>query len=305
MNDDHLPRLPRGRAVELPGRGTTFVREVAGPPGAPVVMLLHGLAATAALNWFPTFDPLGRRYRVVALDQRGHGKGIRSPEPFRLVDAADDVVALADVLGVERFIPIGYSMGGPIAQLCWLRHRERVRGLVLCATSRNFRGHPRDQLMFASLPLATLALRAPGAPTIWARAGQLLGERFAGPPLKKWAQADVRAHDRRAIVEAAAEIGRFNSRDWVGAIDVPTSVIVHTRDQLVPVRRQWKLAQSIPGAEVFVVEGDHFVVARDPGRFVPALLEATASVVRRSVVSDLNGGNTAAGGRTGPSVKSA
>jgi len=46
------PFLATGRAVTLPGRGTTFVREVAGPPGAPTVMLLHGWTATAGLNWF-------------------------------------------------------------------------------------------------------------------------------------------------------------------------------------------------------------------------------------------------------------
>jgi pimeloyl-ACP methyl ester carboxylesterase len=65
-------------------------------------------------------------------------------------------------------------------------------------------------------------------------------------------------------------------------IDVPTSVLVHEHDQLVPARRQRKLAESIPGAEVFVVEGDHFVVARDTKQFVPVLLDATASVVRRA-----------------------
>ncbi|MCU1427550.1 MAG: putative hydrolase [Actinomycetia bacterium] len=258
------------------------MREVAGPPGAPVVVLLHGLAATAGLNWFTVFRPLSKHYRVIALDHRGHGRGLEPRGPFRLTDAADDVVALADVLGIDRFIPIGYSMGGPIAQLCWLRHRERVEGLVLCATSRNFRGHPRDQLMFASLPLATLALRVPGVPAVWANGGRVLGERLAGPPFKRWAQEELRHHDRRAIVGAAGEVGRFSSRDWIGDIDVPTSVVLHTRDQLVPVRRQWKLAQAIPGAAVYVVEGDHFVVARDPKRFVPVLLDATASVVLRA-----------------------
>src|SRR4051794_13728003 len=104
------PSLPPGRAVELPGRGTTFVREVEGPPGAPTVVLLHGWTATADLNWFPSFGPLGRRFHVVALDHRGHGRGIRTSAPFRLEDCADDVVALGDVLGLDRFVVAGYSM---------------------------------------------------------------------------------------------------------------------------------------------------------------------------------------------------
>src|SRR5438105_10735 len=103
--------LPPGRTIALPGRGSTFVREVAGPPGAPALLLLHGLTANADLNWFACFEPLGREFRVVALDQRGHGGGIRTRR-FRLEDCADDAAALADVLGIPRFIPVGYSMGG-------------------------------------------------------------------------------------------------------------------------------------------------------------------------------------------------
>jgi pimeloyl-ACP methyl ester carboxylesterase len=68
----------------------------------------------------------------------------------------------------------------------------------------------------------------------------------------------------------------------VHEIDVPTSVIVHTRDQLVPARRQRKLAESIPGAEMYLVEGDHFAIGRDPKRYASVLLEATGSVVLRA-----------------------
>src|SRR4249919_2728736 len=102
MTDIGAPPLPPGRSVELPDRGTTFVREVAGPAGAPTVVLLHGWTATADLNWFPSFGPLAEHVRVVALDHRGHGRGIRSNR-FRLADCADDAVALADVLGIDRF----------------------------------------------------------------------------------------------------------------------------------------------------------------------------------------------------------
>ncbi|NBR76801.1 MAG: alpha/beta hydrolase, partial [Actinobacteria bacterium] len=63
--------FPQGHEVELPGRGRTFVREVAGPAGAPTVILLHGWTATADLNWFTCFETLGRHFRVLAPDHRG------------------------------------------------------------------------------------------------------------------------------------------------------------------------------------------------------------------------------------------
>lgn len=154
------PGLPEGRVVELPGRGTTFVREVAGPPGAPTVVLLHGWTANSALNWFATYQPLGAHFRVVALDHRGHGLGLRTWRRFRLEDCADDVAALADVLGIERMVPVGYSMGGPVAQLVWQRHRSRVQGLVLCATSRNFKSHPSEHAVFGVIAGLTVAARA-------------------------------------------------------------------------------------------------------------------------------------------------
>src|SRR3954470_13108295 len=135
---DPGPDLPLGRRVDLPGRGTTFVREVAGPEGAPTVLLLHGLLASGGLNWFQAFAPMSEHFRVVALDHRGHARGLRTRSRFRLADCADDAAALIEALGTGPVIAVGYSMGGPIAQLLWKRHPELVAGLVLCATSDRF-----------------------------------------------------------------------------------------------------------------------------------------------------------------------
>ncbi len=96
------PPIPLGRRVELPGRGTTFVREVAGPPGAPTVVLLHGLIASGGLNWFQAFEPLAAHFRVVAIDHRGHGRGLRTWSRFRLADCADDVAALLAELEIDQ-----------------------------------------------------------------------------------------------------------------------------------------------------------------------------------------------------------
>ena len=129
------PALPPGRWVELPDEGRLFVREIAGPPGAATLILLHGWTATSDLNWFPSFRSLGTRFHVVAFDHRGHGRGLRTRRRFRLTDCADDAAEVATALGIERFVAVGYSMGGAVATLLWQRHRARVDGLVLCATA--------------------------------------------------------------------------------------------------------------------------------------------------------------------------
>src|SRR4051812_28284526 len=104
--------LPQGRRIQLPGRGTTFVREVEGPPNAPVVLLLHGWIASGGLNWFTCFELLSRYFRVLAPDMRGHGRGIRARRRFRLADCADDAAALLEHLDIDNALVVGYSLGG-------------------------------------------------------------------------------------------------------------------------------------------------------------------------------------------------
>jgi 3-oxoadipate enol-lactonase len=265
----------------LPGRGTTFVRHLAGPPGAPTVVLLHGWTATADLNWFKCYEPLAEQFGVVALDHRGHGRGIRSRRAFRLADCADDAVAVCDVLGIDRFIPVGYSMGGPVAQLVWRQHPERVRGLVLCATSPYFARSRNERLGFLGLSgLAALARLTPAQARLWLTEQVYLQRK--SDQWEPWAVQEASMHDWRAVLEAGRAIGSFSSREWIGEIDVPTSVVITMRDSVVPTRRQIRLFEGIPGAEAFRVDGDHDSVVTRAATFVPTLLRAIGSVVERA-----------------------
>jgi 3-oxoadipate enol-lactonase len=276
-----VPPLPVGREVELDGRGTVFVREVGGPPGAPVLALLHGWTATADLNWYTCYEPLARHFRVFAFDHRGHGRGIRSRRLFRLEDCADDVVAVADAIGVESFIPIGYSMGGTVAQLVWRQHPERTDGLVLCSTAPVFAERREERLSFLGLTgLAALARVTPANARGWIT-DQFYLQRKAST-WEPWATQQAAMHDWRMLLEAGRAIGNFSSRSWIDGIDVPTSVIVTLRDAVVPVRRQVELFESIPGADVFRVDGEHDAVVSRQHRFVPTLLRAIRSVTARA-----------------------
>jgi len=273
------PPLPPGDAVQLSGRGRTFVRVAPGPTAdAPTVLLLHGWTATADLNWFRCYEPLQHHFRVVALDHRGHGRGIRSRRPFRLEDCADDAAALAGVLGIHQMIAVGYSMGGPVAQLLWKRHRSLVRGLVLCATSRNFGRSPRERAMFASmLGLSGLAQLTP-RPVQRQVADRLFARRLAQTPLGPWAAAELRRHDAAMLLQAGWAIGSFSSADWIGAVDVPTAVVMTTQDSVVAPSRQQRLAAAIPGARIFTVDADHAACVAAPRTFVPALVAACRTV---------------------------
>jgi 3-oxoadipate enol-lactonase len=276
--------LAPGRPLDLPGRGRTCVIDLAGPSGAPTLILVHALGTTAALSWYPSMAALATRYRVVAFDQRWHGRGICASR-FSLDDCADDVVAVADALGIDRFTVVGYSMGGAIAQLVWRRHRSRVEGMVLAATSRNFRGKVTERLWFwlttramtrlaerAQLGVHRLASALPEHP---------VGLRADQPKVGPWALAEFRSTSLWSMLAALDELGRFDSAAWIRRVDVPTSVIVATRDRFIPTRRQRRLAAAIPGAMCFDVEGNHAALVLGADEFVPALLAACDSVNRR------------------------
>ena len=265
---------PRGEELflNLQGRGRMRVVEFKGPKGAPTLMLLHGLGATGRLNWFAAFPELAKRYHVVAVDHRGHGQGIRT-RWFRLKDCADDVIAVADQLRIDRFIAVGYSMGGPIAKLCWNRHPERVSGLVLCATSRYFTPQQFPILTRAILPGAVVGARL--APKLIR--GQIIEsmvKTVPGREGKDFVRREMSGSDPAALAQATRAVLRFSSRDWASNITVPTAVVITTRDEIVPTRRQYALAAAIPGAKSFEVHGDHFACAARDSNFVPQLVAA-------------------------------
>src|SRR3954468_14599714 len=73
--------LPHGSTITIDGRGELFVRDTGGD--GPPVLLLHGWMASADLNWWSVYGDLSARgNRVIALDHRGHGRGLRSPDQF-------------------------------------------------------------------------------------------------------------------------------------------------------------------------------------------------------------------------------
>lgn len=277
------PRLPEGRTVVLPGRGETFVRELPGPAGAPVIILLHGWTATADLNWATSFDELGRHFRVIALDHRGHGRGMRcDDESFELARCADDVAALAAVLGIERCTVAGYSMGGPIAQLVWRRHPRLVEGLVLCATSAVFNTSNRERLVFHLLAGASTAARRSCLSSLVERVTRGLTTSKLRPRFRlDWVVEQVAGHQWTAILEAGRALGDFDSRHWLGEIDVPVAVVATAHDTVVAPTRQLELAAAIDGATVHTVSGGHSACCEPSTGFAERLVQACASVRAR------------------------
>jgi pimeloyl-ACP methyl ester carboxylesterase len=271
-------QLPDGRIVHVPGRGEFFVRD-SGGSGTPL-LLLHGWTVSADLNWYAVYRPLiTAGYRVIALDHRGHGRGLRSSRPFRLADCADDAAALLERLDVGPAVAVGYSMGGPIAQLLARRHADQLSGMVLCATSTNW-GGPWMRAVWGSMAGLRLALGL--APRLtWSIMLGVLGTPAAA---NAWLSGELSRGSAIDIAEAGRELGRYDSRPWLSELSTPAAVIVTNRDSAVPPYKQRDLARRLQAKRI-EISRDHDAAVLRPSVYVDALLTALAHLEREAAAA--------------------
>ncbi len=264
--------LPPGCVVHVPGRGEMFLRDSGGD--GPPVLLLHGWMFSADLNWYQAYATLEEAgYRVLAVDHRGHGRGIRSADPFTLKDCADDAAALLAHLKVQPVLAVGYSMGGPIASILARDHPRLVSGLVLGATALDW-STPRMKTFWRTMAALRLVLGL--APErAWQRGLKAGG--FPDSPITTWVSAELSRGNSVDLAEAGRELGRYDATPWIAGLDAPSAVIFTTHDTAVPPSKQRALAAALR-APIFEVHGDHGAVIVRSREFNTQLLAALDAV---------------------------
>jgi 3-oxoadipate enol-lactonase len=264
--------MPPARTLALPDRGELFLRDTGGDGAA--VMLLHGWLATGDLNWWSAYGALIEAgYRVMAIDHRGHGRGLRPMTRFRLADCAADAAAALRHLEVAPATIVGYSMGGAIAQLVARDHPDVTAGLVLSGTAQHWQ-EPQTKRVWRSMAAFGFVL------SLAPRASYRAGFRQVGlhdPQRSAWLLSELERHSARDVAEAGRELGRFDSRPWLQSVDVPAAVVVTSRDTAVPPRKQRELAEAL-NAAVFEAPIDHLEVSMPGTEFNSALLAAIEAV---------------------------
>ena len=244
-------RCPWGDASSCRAGASPSSGSVPGP-GAPTLLLLHGWIASAGLNWFQTFDALGEHYRVLALDHRGHGRGLRS------------LAAVPPGRLRRRRRRPARRAGHPSASPSATRWAARSPSSSGTATPRRSGPGPlRHRPPFVPVQrerfIFTTAMAAPAGTT---RVGQW-ADRLppGGSASSRWSRpcglgpADLAAAlgggrdaPPRPPVGARGRhaIGNYNAKRWIGEVDVPTSVLVTTEDRAIVPERQLALAEAIP-----------------------------------------------------------
>jgi pimeloyl-ACP methyl ester carboxylesterase len=268
--------FPPARTVRVPGRGEFFIRDsgLSGSDG-PVVMLLHGWVASGDLNWAGAYnDLIAAGYRVLAIDHRGHGRGLRPLVPFRLADCAADAAGVVRALGIERAVFVGYSMGGAITQIVARDHADVVAGIVLSGTAQHWQER-EVRRTWKAMGAFHLALSL--SPTrAWSMGLRRIG--LPDGPQVAWLRSELLRHSARDLAEAGRELGRFDSRPWLSGLGVRAAVVLTSRDDAVPPAKQQQLADAL-GATVFDAPINHLQVTTAGEKYNRPLLQAIESVL--------------------------
>ena len=288
MNELVLPWLPPGHTMVLPGRGEVFYRHHQHPdPTAPTLLLLHGWTASADLQFFAAYEALAANWSFVAIDHRGHGRGLRSPDKFELDDAVDDAALLVEALGVAPVITVGYSMGGPISLLLSHRHPHLVRAMVVQATALEWRGRFWERWQWKTVHVLGFLLRSRAYPRLMRWGIRRLVR--ANHPMARyvpWFSAELRRNDAFNIVQAGQSLSRYDAREFAPSLGKPAASLVTTRDRLVWPRKQRQLAEAL-SAHVVEIRDDHFVSFTSAMEYAAATVELVRDVADRST-ADLN-----------------
>ncbi|HIX98705.1 MAG TPA: alpha/beta hydrolase [Candidatus Dorea intestinigallinarum] len=204
--------------------------------GKPLI-LLHGNGEDS--SYFESqMDYFSQTRRVIAVDTRGHGRSPRGPAPFTIRQFAEDLREFVEEMGIERADLLGFSDGGNIAIIFALRYPERVDRLILNGANLWSRGvKPSVQI-----------------PIILGYYAASFFGHFSG---KARANAELL---RLMVKDPNIE------QEELRSIQSPTLVIAGERD-MIREEHTRLIAAEIPGAELRIIPGDHFIAAGNPEAF--------------------------------------
>lgn len=236
--------------------GTELAYRVYGQ-GEPLLLIGgYGMVKEA---WARQVEGLSPNFRVITFDNRGVGESSVPSEPFTIGDMAADAIGLLDHLGVEAANVFGISMGGLIAQMMALDRPGRVRKVALGCTTHGGKEAVAPDKEVMELLAKAADPSVPVEQAVRMRVPILFGERFLKEEparLEAWVQMAIRhAPTPQGAAGQMRALARFNVRERLGEIRCPVLVITGSEDRMMDPRNSRLLAERIPGARLYVIEG--------------------------------------------------
>ncbi len=228
----------------------------------PPLLLLTGIGGNIEM-WEPAARHLTGR-RLVMLDVPGTGCSPALRVGLRMRGYAQLVTQVLDALGLDRVDVLGYSWGGALAQQLAYQAPERVRALVLAATTPGVGGQPPSRLVLA---LMSSPARYYSRTYLRLTAPLLFGT--SARAAADSAHGEARLHRPPSLVGYTQQlyaISGWSSRWWLRQVDSPTLVIGARQDPLAPPRNAHNMAAVLPHARREMVVGGHLFLLEDPGQ---------------------------------------
>ncbi len=241
------------------------------------IVLIHG--AWASHEWWKEQIPvLSMRYRVLALDVRGHGRSSRLRRPSSVKKFSDDLHELLTYLNVKEAAFMGWSMGGLISLQYTVDHPDVVRALVLIASRAHRRRGGYDPLKEYLGKLAETMAFSLSSPfefftaldnreyymKEFRREVEDMFTEKASEELIDWAMRAIQVNSPEDIVNVFLSLKNFDLSDKLSKIKIPTLVIAGGRDRMVPLFLTEKL-REIPSSEMVVFpDAGHYLLLEEP-----------------------------------------
>lgn len=236
--------------------------------GAPVV-LVHGLGSSTR-DWEYQIPELASRYRVIALDVRGHGRSDKPRERYSISGFAEDVVALIDHLGLDSVHLVGISMGGMIGFQLAVDHPALLKSLTIVNSGPEVK--PRSPRDYVEIARRWSLSRLLSLNTIAKALGKLLFPRPEQVELRRKIEERWPQNDKRAYLASLDAIIGWGVRERLARITCPTLVISADRDY-TPVAQKQAYVDELPNARLLVIEDSRHATPLDqPQRFNSSLL---------------------------------
>ena len=227
------------------------VVEVGLPTSMPVVFI-HGFPFSHEM-WKPQLDVVGKMYRVIAYDLRGHGASYVGEGQYTIEGHVDDLIALLDHLQVRKAVVVGLSMGGYIALRAIERNPERFRAVALCDTRSEADSNEGKLKRFASI----VAVKKNGSAAF---ADGFAKAVFAPETFQKNPEA---VQTIRSIISRTPELSiagtqlalasRTDTTASLSKIRMPTLILVGEHDATTPPSVSLAMHERIPGSELHIV----------------------------------------------------
>jgi 3-oxoadipate enol-lactonase len=230
--------------------GCRIAYEVTGRADEPALVLTHSIGADRSM-WSPQIEVLAGKYRIVAVDSRGHGRSDSPPGPYRLEALAGDILAAAEAAGLGRFHLAGLSMGGQIALWAAAYRPE----LLLSVTAANTAARIADEEFWnARIEAVRNGGMAAIRETVLARFFSP-GFRAAHPDWYGRSEEVLLATDPEGYAGCCAALAASDLGDVVRSIGVPTLLIGGELDVATAPAGMERLHTAIPGSRFRVLEG--------------------------------------------------